>query len=358
MQQNNGFRRCRRGVAALAGASLVAAALTVTSMPQAAAAPGDPTVINHGVPGIADGYNGTTAAPDGGSYNVGFQEVGGTTNRALLVTRSNADGTLDTSFGTDGRAVIDLVKTFHESVTTNPGAREVGRGIAVDRLGRLLVIGEVEGDQANAVTAADTDVFVARLHPGGTLDTSYGTNGGWTRINFGNGVNPDPTATQRIADAAGYDISVRPNQKTIFSVGIGIDSGGSRNNRDAGAVQLNGNGTFDTSFGKDGVASIPTPFSDNLRRGLLDADGSYFTTAYASVGASNQPFISKYTPAGKPDTSWGDDGLATAYPGGRGGFAEAYGITKDADGNYICPTAASSASAPAAPPAMSTVSSR
>lgn len=334
MQQNNGFRRCRRGVAALAGASLVAAALTVTSVPQAAAAPGDPTVISHGVPDIADGYNGTTAAPDGGAYNVGFQVVSDT-NRALLVTKSKADGQLDTSFGTEGRAVIDLVKTFHESVTNSPGAKEHGKGIAVDKLGRLLVIGEVEGDQSSSATANDADVFVARIHPNGALDTSYGTNGGWTRINFGDGVNPAPNATTAIPDAAGYDIFVRPNQKTIFSVGIGTDSAGSRTGRDAGAVQLNGNGTFDTSFGKDGVASIPTPFSDNLRRGLLDEDGSYFTTAYASVGASNQPWIAKYTPAGKPDTSWGDDGLATAYPGGNGGFAEAYGMTKGEDGNYI-----------------------
>lgn len=46
-------------------------------------------------------------------------------------------------------------------------------------------------------------------------------------------------------------------------------------------------------------------------------------------------FIAKFTSAGKPDESWGDDGLATTYPGGNGGFAEAYGIKKDAHGNYV-----------------------
>lgn len=332
MQQNNGFRRCRRAIAALAGASLVAAALTVSNLPQAAAAPSEPVVHDHGVPGLADIYNGTTASPDGGTYNVGYQVVSDT-NRAVLVTKSKADGSLDTAFGTDGRAVIDLVKTFHETVTTNPGAKEVARGVTVDKLGRILVVGEVEGDQSSAATASDTDVFVARVHPNGNLDTSYGTNGGWTRINLSDGIHP--TGGTNAADAAGYDIFVRPNQKAIFSAAIGTDSNGTRTARDAAAVQLSANGQLDTSFGKDGIASIPTPFSDNLRRGLLEEDGSYFTTAYASVGASNQPFISKFDSTGKADASWGDDGLATAYPGGLGGFAEAYGIKKDSLGNYL-----------------------
>lgn len=332
MQQNNGSRRCRRAVAALAGASLVAAALTVSNLPQAAAAPSDPVVVDHGVAGLADLYNGTTAAPDGGTYNVGYQVVSDT-NRAVLVTKSKADGSLDTSFGTDGRAVIDLVKAFHEAVTTNPGAKEVARGVTVDKLGRILVVGEIEGDQSSAASAVDTDVFVARLHPNGNLDASYGTDGGWTRINLSDGVNP--VGGNGVLDAAGYDIFVRPNQKAIFSAGIGTDSGATRTARDAVAVQLTANGQYDTTFGKSGIASVPTPFSDNLRRGLLDDDGSYFTTAYASVGASNQPFITKFTPAGQPDSSWGDDGLATAYPGGLGGFAEAYGIKKDSLGNYL-----------------------
>ena len=334
MQQNNGFRRCRRAIAALAGASLVAGALTVSSLPQAAAAPQEPVVHNHGVADIADLYNGTTAAPDGGTYNVGYQQVAAdTTNRAVLITKSKADGSLDTSFGTGGRAVIDLVKSFHETVTTNPGNKEVALGATVDKLGRILVLGQVEGDQSSAATAADTDVFVARVHPNGALDASYGTNGGWTRINLSDGLLP--SSATGATDASGYDIYVRPNQKAIFSAAIGTDSNATRTVRDAAAVQLTANGQLDKSFGKDGVASIPTPFSDNLRRGLLDTDGSYFVTAYANVGNSNQPFVSKFDSTGKADESWGDDGLATAYPGGQGGFAEAYGITKDSDGNYL-----------------------
>ena len=330
MQQHN-RRPLTRAVGVLAGLGLLAPA-AIAGAPAAFGAPGDPVVHNHGAADVADAYNGVITAPDGGTYNVGYQVVEGT-NRAVLITKSNADGSLDTSFGTGGRAVIDLVSSFHAAVVTNPGARETAKGVAVDRLGRLLVVGEVEGDQSAAGTAVDTDLFVARVHPNGALDRSYGTNGGWTRVSLSDGVNPAGGAA--VPDAAGWDIFVRPNQKAIISAAIGTDSASTRTGRDAAAVQLTSSGRLDSSFGTGGVASIETPFSDNLRRGLLDSDGSYFTTAYANVGSNNQPFIAKYTPAGKPDESWGDDGLATAYPGGTGGFAEAYGIRKDADGNYV-----------------------
>lgn len=330
MQQQN-RRPLARAVGIIAGVGLLAPT-AILGAPSAFAVAGDPVIIDHGAAEVADAYNGVVAAPDGGTYNVGYQVVDGT-NRAVLVTKSNADGSLDTNFGVSGRAVIDLVSSFHETITTNPGAKETAKGIAVDKLGRLLIVGEVEGDQSAAGTAVDTDVFVARVHPAGTLDRSYGTNGGWTRISLSDGVNPAGGAA--VADAAGWDIFVRPNQKAIISAAIGTDSKASRTGRDAAAVQLTSAGRLDKSFGDGGVASIETPFSDNLRRGMLDDDGSYFTTAYANVGSNNQPFIQKFTPAGKPDASWGDDGLATAYPGGIGGFAEAYGIKKDADGNYV-----------------------
>ncbi|MBK7819831.1 MAG: hypothetical protein IPJ61_01830 [Tessaracoccus sp.] len=325
-----GSSRRSKGLASVAAFGCLA--LTASPLSALAAGPEVPPVaINHGAPDVADAYNGIVRAPDGGTYNVGYQVVD-STNRAVLITKSNADGAIDTSFGVDGRAVLDLVSEFNEVVTTNPGAKETGKGIAVDKLGRLLVVGEVEGDQSDAATAIDTDIFVARVHPSGTLDRSYGTNGGWTRISLSDGVNPAGGAL--VTDAAGWDIFVRPNQKSIISAAIGADSGSDRTGRDAAAVQLTAAGKLDASFGDGGVASIPTPFSDNLRRGLLD-DGSYFTTSYANVGMNNQPFIQKFTPDGTPDASWGDDGLATTYPGGKGGFAEAYGMHKGADGNYI-----------------------
>lgn len=335
MPHSSGLRRYARVVGAAAGAGVIASALTAVT-PGAFAALPDPTVVNQGNPDQPDALNGNAPAPDGGVYSVGYEVVpvgDNLTNRAILITKSNADGSLDTSFGTGGRKTIDLVSTFHESITENAGAKELANGIAVDSQDRLMIVGQVEGVQSDATSAADTDVFVARLHPNGSLDASYGS-GGWRRIDLSDGL-PPAGATTGFADAAGWDIYLRPNRKAIISAAIGTDSEATRTARDAAAVQLTINGNLDSSFGDGGVASIPTPFGDNLRRGLLDDDGSYFTTAYANVGSNNQPFIQKFTPDGEPDVTWGDDGLSSTYPGGNGGFAEAYGMAKDADGNYI-----------------------
>lgn len=322
--------RCARGIGALTGAALIASTL-VLSAPQAAAAIPDPTVHNHGASGVVDGYNGVADSGDGGTYNVGFQVVSGS-NRAVLVTKSKADGSLDTGFGTDGRVLIDLVSSFHESVTNNPGAKEQARAVAVDKLGRILVLGEVEGVQSEAGSAADTDLFVARLHPRGTLDTSYGV-AGWSRISLSDGVNPSGGAS--IPDYAGYDIAVRSNNKAVFTAGVGTDSEGTRTTRALATVQVKANGGLDTGFGDGGVVAFPTSFSMNVRRGYLDSDGSWFSTGYANVGSNNQPFISKVTSGGQPDETWGDDGLTTLYPGGTGGFAEAYGFSKLGEDTYL-----------------------
>ncbi len=337
MHQHSGLRRYARVIGAAAGAGVVASALTAVTIPAASAALPDPTVTNQGNPAVADALNGNTPSPDGGAYSVGYEVVpvgDYATNRAILITKSNADGTLDTTWGTDGRKTIDLVSSFHESLpTATGGAKEVATGATVDNQGRLLIVGQVEGSQAAAETAVDTDVFVARVHPNGNLDGSFG-GGGWTRISLSDGYAPVGATTPAAVDAAGYDVHLRPNRKILIPAAIGTDSGGTRTARDAAAVQLTAGGKLDASFGDGGVASIPTPQGDNLRRGLLDDDGSFFTTAYANVGSNNQPFISKFTSSGEPDESWGDDGLATTYPGGNGGFAEAYGMRKGADGNY------------------------
>ncbi|MFT4296067.1 MAG: Ig-like domain repeat protein [Micropruina sp.] len=330
MQHDSARKRCARGLGALSGAALIASTLALGA-PQAAAAIPDPTIVNQGAPGVADAFNGVAAAPDGGTFSVGYQVVDGT-NKAVLVTKSNPDGSLDTSFGTEGRAVVDLVSSFHSTITTNPGTKEQAKGVAVDRLGRILVLGEVDGDQSEASTASDTDIFVARLHPRGTLDTSYG-DGGWTRISLSDGTNPRGGAP--VPDYAGYDIAIRGNGKAVFTAGVGTDSKGTRGTRSLATVQVKANGGLDTSFGSDGVVAFPTSFSVNVRRGFLDTDGSWFSTGYANVGSNNQPFISKVTADGKADASWGDDGLTTLYPGGNGGFAEAYGFSRLADGNYL-----------------------
>ena len=88
--------------------------------------------------------------------------IGGTT--LCFVTRHLAIGSLDTSFGINGR------KTFERSVLASPLA------IAVDTQNRILICGSDYDAQAGSKAA------VVRLLSDGSLDNSFGT-GGVAKVN-------------------------------------------------------------------------------------------------------------------------------------------------------------------------------
>ena len=84
---------------------------------------------------------------------VGYSDAGGTINFALA--RYNTDGSLDSTFGTDGK------------VTTNFGELSFGaKAIAIDGQDRIIVAGSSDGDFA-----------LARYNTDGSLDATFGTNG-------------------------------------------------------------------------------------------------------------------------------------------------------------------------------------
>lgn len=76
----------------------------------------------------------------------------------FAVVRYNADGSLDTSFDTDGK------------VTTGIGpANDLATGMGLQADGRIVLTGGTIDD--------DYDVAVVRYDADGTLDTTFGTNG-------------------------------------------------------------------------------------------------------------------------------------------------------------------------------------
>jgi uncharacterized delta-60 repeat protein len=81
----------------------------------------------------------------------------------MVVTRLNAGGTPDATFGSAGRAVADF------------DGQEAGVGAALQADGKILVAG---------TTTADWAFAVARLDGAGALDASFGS-GGRTAIGFG-----------------------------------------------------------------------------------------------------------------------------------------------------------------------------
>jgi uncharacterized delta-60 repeat protein len=82
----------------------------------------------------------------------------------LLVARFDADGTLDSSFGTSGRALVAM----SGQVTTV-------QAIAIQPDGKIVVGGTLTKPNPDSILQAE---FAAtRLDADGTLDTSFGTGG-------------------------------------------------------------------------------------------------------------------------------------------------------------------------------------
>ena len=107
--------------------------------------------------------------PDGKIIWVGSQgnpsfPAGGTFSFA--VARFNANGTLDTSFGTGGQASVEFFAPPMQ------GAQEFARAVLVQPDGKILVAGSARQGQ---IRFAPIQGALARFNANGTLDTSFGT---------------------------------------------------------------------------------------------------------------------------------------------------------------------------------------
>ena len=137
-------------IAGLALATI--AALTISLAAQAAIGDLDPT--------FGAGGKVTTLVGSSNSYAnaVAVQLDGKIVVAGIpLLTRYNSDGTLDTTFGTNG-------------IVTNSGINQ-GKGVVIQTDGKILVAGNPNVGRLNS------DFWVARLNSNGSLDTSFGTNG-------------------------------------------------------------------------------------------------------------------------------------------------------------------------------------
>src|SRR6185437_4809580 len=118
--------------------------------------------------GSGGGLQGVALQPDGkiiwvGSQNTpGFPAFG---TFSFALARFNANGTLDTSFGTGGQARVEFFAPPMQ------GAQEFARAVLVQPDGKILVAGSARQGQ---IRFAPIQGALARFNGNGTLDTSFG----------------------------------------------------------------------------------------------------------------------------------------------------------------------------------------
>jgi uncharacterized delta-60 repeat protein len=202
--------------------------------------------------------------PDGKIVVVGEGGFGGTRRDSkFALVRLTDTGTLDGSFGNDGKVLTQFTPRF-----------EVALGVAIDGNDRIVAVGSA-GAWVNKKWA------LARYNTDGSLDTSF-SGDGKVMTDF----------TSRHEDAS--DVSIQQDGKIV----AGGDAG-YRFNRTADSklalARYNTNGSLDSSFGGDGkVFTNFTRKEDGAARIAIQGDGKIVAAGWAGGFATFA--IARYLP--------------------------------------------------------------
>jgi uncharacterized delta-60 repeat protein len=212
--------------------------------------------------------------PDGKIILGGYARIGSNDNFALA--RYNSNGSLDTTFGTNGRVTTDFSNNTDQ-----------GYSVALQPDGKIILGGFT-------LVGSNRNFGLARYYENGSLDTTFGTNGRVT-TDFSN--NTDQ----------GYSVALQPDGKIILG---GYAYIGSNNN--FALARYNSNGSLDTTFGTNG--RVTTDFSNNNDASwsvALQPDGKIILGGYARIGSNDNFALARYYENGSLDTTFGTNGRVT-----------------------------------------------
>lgn len=188
-----------------------------------------------------------------------------TDHHRFVVARLNANGSIDTSFGSNGYT------------TFSPDG--VAWGLVLQPDGRIVLAGE-------ATSGGQRVYMAARVRSNGAPDSSFGS-GGVVMIPVG-------------SNAWGMAIVRQPDGKLLVTGTAVVSS-----SHVVATVRLNGNGTLDSSFGAGGIAKFN---GAGVNAMTLQSNGKILL---AGVGAS----VVRLSANGSMDTTFGDRALAWAQTG-------------------------------------------
>jgi uncharacterized delta-60 repeat protein len=221
--------------------------------------------------GDTDDFARSVAILNNGQILVGGDSFNPANNTSdFAIARLNANGSLDTTFGLQGRNAVDGFGGFDESYA-----------MAVQPDGRIF-LGGIGQNGANG-----QDMLLMRFLVNGFLDNSFfGT--GETAIHFGSGAD-------RI-----FDIDLQPDGKIVTAGSVFV---GGANGFDFALLRLHSNGLLDTTFGIGG--GVLTDFDGgNDAAFAVDVlpDGRILATGEGFINADLDVALAAYNPNGSPDT--------------------------------------------------------
>ena len=230
--------------------------------------------------------------------------------RDFALVRYNADGTLDTTFGSGGIVTTTIGLAYNVSgayaLVLQPDGKLVAAGLAYMGEGR------------------QTDFALARYTADGALDPTFGAGGG----------DGDGIVTTDVSPISSFDqasaLVLQPDGKLVagglVTVNNSVDGTLTDTEQDFALARYNSDGSIDTSFGggtvltdvsPDFVDSTPSDNSqDTVNTLLVQSDGKIVAAGYAEKNTDGAATLdttvaalTRYMADGSLDTGFGDSGI-------------------------------------------------
>jgi uncharacterized delta-60 repeat protein len=193
----------------------------------------------------------------------------------FTIIRYNSNGSLDTSFDTDGIAITPVGGFF-----------EGYRSVVIQPDGKIVVAGA----QNNSFPY--TDFAVIRLNTNGSLDSTFDMDGMVTT----------PVGT---VGSGGISAALQADGKIVI-VGNSYDG----TSRDIALVRYNINGSLDSTFDTDGIVTTSVGGNNTFGHSLvIQTDGKIVVAGSIGNPPSNNIIIVRYNINGDLDSTFDSDGI-------------------------------------------------
>jgi uncharacterized delta-60 repeat protein len=221
--------------------------------------------------------------PQAGTANDGkiIEEGENVDTPDLLLARYNANGTVDTTFGTGG-----------EVTTAIPGVSELtdflpfGAGVVMTGNGQIVTL---------ATDVFSSQIVLARYNSDGSLDTTFGQAGFVVKTIPGS--DGDPGTSNLLQEPDGTLIVTDEQPSNGWEM-----------------YGFNANGTVDTSFGNQGVVTTAAPGGpwgavEYLDSGTANDGKIVLVGSNGFLGTAGPLVLARYNANGSLDTTFGNGGL-------------------------------------------------
>ncbi len=220
--------------------------------------------------------------PDGKIVLGGYAYAGSTNDFALV--RYNANGTPDNTFDSDGKVMTDF-----------NGSIDVINALAIQDDGKILAVG-------NSWDGSETHFALARYNTNGSLDNTFSGDGmaifSWAENDYGTAVALQQDGKILIAGASylgnfGYHVS---------------------------ALRINTDGTLDNTFDNGGIIAV---IGDESQANaiILQSDGKIVLAGRTVSNANSDFLVIRYTASGSIDNTFDTDGIVTTSFGSGDDYA-------------------------------------